>query len=235
MDLPIVVYILPPIVIAMVIFSVVMRRRGIANTQHATLGALAQRLGLQVVEGDPTTNLYYLSQPNRDYARSLRASGAPYGRQVDFDFTDGTRTQDFLVLVQTTHSWGCYLVARVGIAFAEFEITPRQPTQYLEPNVMLGHLPEAPSGNPQVDATYKIACADPRVGAALGAALPLLSDKLYVHVVGQGNAVMIPITRYGLNYVVHDAEAYLYFLEVLACYLEGKQPPQPRPAMAPAA
>ena len=232
MDVPIIVYILPPIVIGMLVFSVVMRRRGMAQTQHATLGSLAQRLGLGVVEGDPTLNLYYLSQPSGNYTRSLRLKGAPYGHQVDFDFTDGTRVQDFLVLVKTTTSWGCYLVVRVPIAFAEFEVTLRQPPQYLEAHPLLPQLPEIGSGNPQVDATYRIQSNDPRLGPALAAALPQLSGKGYVHIVGQGNAVMIPVTRYGLSYFVHDAEAYLYVLETIASYLEGKAPPPYRGAAA---
>jgi hypothetical protein len=232
-ELPVIVYILPPIVIAMLIFSVVMRRRGLAQTQHATLGALASRLGLAVHEGDPTLNLYYLSQPTGNYTRSLRLGGVPYGHQTEFDFTDGSRTQDFLVLVRTTHAWGCYLVVRVGIAFAEFEVSLRQPPQYLEPNTMLPHLPEITSGNPQIDAIYRIASPDPRLGPVLAVALPQLDGKGYVHIVGQGNAVMIPVTRFGLSYFVHDAEAYLYVLETIASHLEGKAPPPFRAAPTP--
>ena len=109
-----VVYVMPVLVLALVVYGFVARKRGLAATTHATVGALAQRLGLQVQQGDPSINLYYLAQPNRDYDRNIVLAGAPYGREVKWDLTDGTRSQDFLVLVRATTTWGCFLVARVG-------------------------------------------------------------------------------------------------------------------------
>jgi hypothetical protein len=225
-DLPIYVYVLPPIVIAMLIASVVMRRRGIAGTQHATVGALAQRLGLSILEGDPSTNLYYLTQPGRNETHSIRLAGQPYGRRVEFDFTNGKRTQDYLVLVSTTYTWGCYLAVHLNAPVPDFEVTARQPTQYLEPEVMLSSLPEVRTGDPELDSNYRIVSADPRIAPALAPALRQLSGMLYVHLVAQKGVVMMPITRTGLNYVVHDAERVLQALVTAAGALDGQPAPQ---------
>ncbi|MEZ4437885.1 MAG: hypothetical protein R3B72_02270 [Polyangiaceae bacterium] len=235
MDLPIVVYILPPIVLAMVVFSIVARRRGLAQTQHATVGALAQRLGLHVQAGDPSTNLYYLSQPSGDFERRIRLAGAPRGRRIDWAFADGQSTQDFLLVAFSTHRFGCYLGVEVGVPFADFEITLRQPPQYLEPSPMLAHLPEVRSGDPAVDAAYLVRAGDMRLAPALVPAIHALRGRGYVHIVGQQGRLMLPITRYGLPYFVHDAEAYVQILEIFACLFEGRPLPAPPPPVAPMA
>jgi hypothetical protein len=223
--MPIYYYVMPVIVLAFVAYTFVMRRRGLASTTHATVGSLAQRLGLQLIQGDPSINLYYLAQPNRNYKRNIQLVGAPYGREVKWDLTDGTRSQDFLVLVKVTTTWGCFLVARVNAHVPDFEITLRNPNQYLVPERSLPHLPEAPTGDPSIDSAYRVAIADPRYAPSLAPAIKALAGQIYVHVIGQGGVVMIPITRVGLSYFVHAAEQYLYALEVLACTLEGRQPP----------
>jgi hypothetical protein len=224
-------YFLPVLVVALFIYSYVARKRGMAASQHATVGALAQRLGLNVLEGDTKINLYYLSQPNRNYRRNIRLEGAPYGRRLRFDFTDGHRTQDFLVAVKVTTTWGCFLVAEVAVPFPEFELTLRSPNQYLVPETIMTHLLEAPTGDPRLDAAYRVAIADPRWASALIPALQALSGQVYVHVVGQGNTVMISFSRVGLAYFANAAEQYSHALEVLACSLEGKQPPAALPAL----
>jgi hypothetical protein len=225
-----IVYVMPVLVVALLVYTFAMRKRGIAATTHATVGSLAQRLGLQVVQGDPSINLYYLAQPNRDYDRNIQLVGAPYGREVKWDLTDGTRSQDFLVLVKVTTTWGCFLVARVGAHFPEFEVKLRNPNEYLVPETSLPHLPEASTGDPTIDATFRVAIADPRYAPLLVPAIQALAGQLYVHFVGQGGVVMIPITRYGLSYFVNAAEQYLHALEMLACALEGRQPPAIRAA-----
>lgn len=219
------VYVMPVIVIAMLVYTFVMRKRGLAATTHATVGSMAQRLGLQVIQGDPSINLYYLAQPNRNYKRNIQLVGAPYGREVKWDLTDGTRSQDFLVVVKVTTTWGCFLVAKVGAYVPDFDVKLRSPNQYLVPDASLPHLPEALTGDPSIDAAYRVAIADPRYAPSLVPAIKALAGELYVHIVGQGGVVMIPITRFGLPYFVNAAEKYLYALEVLACTLEGKQPP----------
>lgn len=226
------VYVIPVLAVAALIYSFIARRKGLAATGHVTVGAVAGRLGLQVVEGDPSLNLYYLSQPGRDYRRNIRLEGAPQGRRMRWDFTDGIRHQDFLVVVKRTTTWGCFLVVEAGVAFPEFEITLRAPNEYLVPETMLGHLPEAPTGDPSVDQTFCIRVADPRWAPALAPVARALAGQLYVHVVGQGGSIMMPITRMGLPYFAHAAEQYAYALEVAACGFEGKQAPAAPPPPA---
>ena len=221
-EVPVIVFILPPIVLVMLVYTLVMRKRGMAATTHATVGAFAQRLGLSIIEGDPSTNLYYLSSPGRNETHSIRLAGMPYGRKVEFDFTDGRRTQDYLVLVTTTYTWGCYLVVHVNRPFPDFEVSPRQPVQYLEPTLLLGHLPEIRTGDPALDQTYRVVSTDPRLGPALAPALRRFAGFTYMHLVGQRGVVMIPMTRTGLNYVVNDAERALQALIEVAAAIDGQ-------------
>jgi hypothetical protein len=234
-SMPMYYYFAPVLVVALLVWQFAMRRKGLADTKYATVGALAQRLGLSVVQGDPKLNLYYLSKPNGNYKRTVELSGMPNGRPLHWEFTDGSKKRDFLVLIKITTTWGCYFTARVGVPFPAFEVTLRNPNEYLVPQPMQPNLPEAYTGDHQIDSHYRIAIADPRWAPALLPVLRTLQSELYVHLVGSGDTIMIPLTRYALPYFVHAAELNSYALEVLACSFEGKQPPAfvpPPPAAA---
>jgi hypothetical protein len=228
--MPVYVYIIPVLCVGLFIWQIIARRRGMAATTHATVGGIAQRLGLQVVEGDAKLNLFYLSQPNRDYRRNIRMDGAPHGRRLRWDFTDGIRHQDFVLLVKRTTTWGCYLVADVHVGFPPFEVVLRRPNEYLVPDRMHHDLPEARTGDPAIDQAYRIAIGDPSWAPALIPAIRALGRQEYVHIVGQGAVVMMPLSRYGLPYFAHAAEQFAHALEVVACTFEGTQPPAPPPS-----
>lgn len=220
-----VIYLIPVIIVAFLIRAVVGQKRRRAATTHATLAAMAQRLGLAVIEGDPELNLYFLWHSDEDYRRNLCLEGRPFGRRLRWDFSDGQSIRDFVMVLEVTSSWACYLVADVNAQFPDFEATVRNPHPSLVPRRLHTTLPEVATGDPQIDAQYRIATADPRWAPALVPALRLLANQQYVHMVGQAGVVMIPITKMGLSSFVEAAEQYSHALEVLACSLEGKQPP----------
>ncbi len=226
------VYIVPPIVLALLIYQLVMRKRGLASTQHATLAVLAQRLGLTILQGDPKLNLYYLTSPNKNYKRTIHMQGHPYGHQASFGFTDGFKTSDYLVMVKHTTTWGCQLIVRPNVQIPDFEIVHRRPARYLEPKRVHDRFPEVGLGQPQLDSKYKVTTLDPRVTAAIAHVAHLFEGKTYFHIAAHGGAVMIPLTRLGMPYFVHAAEDMLYMLEALVHALEGTSIPAQRPLIS---
>ena len=225
MDFPVYLYVIPVVFLAAIVVPLILRRRGMAATTHATLGALAARLGLQVVEGDPSTNLYYLWQPNRDFTRTLRLEGAPYGRRVTLEYTEGQKTTELLVYSETTHRFGCWLVLDTH-GLGDFEVTLRQPNEYLLADQALAHLGGLRTGDPQLDAMFCIRGTDPTVATRLAPALRSLATHAYVHVLSRGRALTMPMTKYGLPMFVEAAEAYLLAMEGIAATLEGRGVPQ---------
>lgn len=226
------VYIMPVLVVGLLVYQFVMRKRGMAATKHATLAALAQRLGMVVIKGDPKLNLHYFDQPARDFKRTLSLHGTPYGRQLTFELNDGADTKEGLLGSTRTTVWGCYLVAHPTVAVPDFEIVHRHPTNYLEPSIVHENLPEVGLGRPDLDARYRVATADPRIAAALASVAALFEGHTYFHIVAHGGLVMLPLTRYGMPCFVHAAEDMLYMLEAVVCAMEGRVAPEKRAMVA---
>lgn len=196
------------------------------------LGSVAARLGLTVVEGDPSLNLLLFQQPAGDFERKIRLTGRPYGRPTSFLIFDGQKTNDYLIVRQITHSFGCFLEAQTNVTFPAFEVVLRNPHQYLPPALELADRPElreVATGDPQLDALFVLRALDPRVGPALIPALRLVRAHQYVHFAGEGNRVWSSMTRMGLPYFGHAPEEVLLALETAACGLEGRPAPS-RPA-----
>ncbi|HEX7666429.1 MAG TPA: hypothetical protein VF407_18010 [Polyangiaceae bacterium] len=203
----------------------------LAENTDKTAGGIAQKLGLSVLEGDPSTNFLYLMQPGRgSFERVLRLSGAPQGRQVDFFFTDGRKIDNYIVAVRRTNMWGCELSVVVNANVPDFEIVLRQPPQYLEPHRLMTDrkdLVMAATGQPQLDQTFWIAAADPRVAQVLAPALPYLASFAFVHVVGSQGRLTTFFTQFGLPYFSAAPETFVYALDAMACVLEGRPLPMP--------
>ena len=204
------------------------RKAALAGNAQHTLGAVAQRLGLRVVEGDPTLNFMYFQQPKFTYERQLRLEGHPYGRPVEFVLGDSVKnTVDVLVYREVTHSFGCRIAVATSVSLPEFEVARRNPNEYLRPlrAIDQNRAPIVPTGDPRLDQEFEVRSADPRVGPALVKALDIVSAELYVHFFGQGNRIVVNITRMALPYFAAAAERYLLALETIACSLEGRPAP----------
>jgi hypothetical protein len=222
------VIVMVPLVLGYYLWS---RRRlssALASNSDKNVGAVAARLGLQVTEGDPNTNLLYFQQPTGDYARQIVASGKPYGRPVSLTIIDGQKTSDYLVARRVTTKFGCLLEAATQVNVPPFELYLRQPNQYLVPPIEFADradLRETLTGVPELDALFIVRSADPRVAVALVPALKVLSTSLVVHLAGEGNRIWMSFSRFGLPYLGSGPEELLLALESAGCGLEGRAAP----------
>jgi hypothetical protein len=202
--------------------------QGMAENADKNVGSVATRLGMSVVEGDPQINLLYFQQPSGDFKRTIRLAGQPYGRPTSLIIIDGQQTAELIVARRVTHTFGCYLEAALAMNCAAFEVVLREPNKYLMPQPEFAErsdLVETSTGNPLLDQQFIVRAQDPRVGPFLASALMLLSTHHYVHLVGEGQRVWMPLTRMALPYFSSSAEECLLGLETLAASLEGKPAP----------
>jgi hypothetical protein len=231
------IYIVGAVVVgAVVIWSRMRLAKGMAESADKAVAAVAARLSMSVVEGDPRLNLYYFQQPSSDFERRIRAEGQPYGRPARWTVVDGQKTNEYLVVRTVTRTFGCFLEVRTGVRFPPFEAFLRSPNQYLIPEQDLAErreLAETRTGDVALDARLVVRAADPRIGPVLAPALRILCDQQFVHLAGADDRLWISFTRYGLPYFAHAAEHYLLAVETAACALEGRPiPAQPIPAIA---
>ncbi len=175
-----------------------------AANADKNLASIAQRLGLSIAEGDGNVNLLYFQQPVRDFSRTIRLAGQPYGRPVEFLITDGQKTSEYRVARKITTTFGCWLETKASaLMLPPFEVALRSPNQYLVAPQNLADRPqmaEASTGDPQLDAKFVVRTSDPRIAPALVPALRAISGELYVHIAGEGERLWSSITRMGLPY-----------------------------------
>lgn len=208
--------------------------QSLATLRDKELGAIASRLGMNVIEGDPTTNLHTLQIPIGDFHRRLRMSGAPYGRPASFALVDGRKTDDYLVVRRVARMFSCILNVQTSIAMPAFEVVLRNPNPLVVAAQELSgrsELREVSTGQPQLDALFVVRAIDPRVGPALASALTLLANHTYVHLAGDGHLVWTSLTSIGLAYFSDTPEEILLAVETAACTLEGRPAPA-QPLMA---
>lgn len=220
-----------PLAIAYAVWARLKHRAAVAEHSDKNLGALAARLGLSVVEGDPNLNLLYFQQPSGSYQRTVTLTGQPYGRAVTFWIRDGQKTQEYIVATKTTWTFGSRLELAVPSAPA-FEVMLRNPNQYLrvEPDHVTPSLPVVSTGVPQLDETFIVRAADPGVATKLVNTLYLLATQSYVHLAGGSGRMWMKIERMALGSFAYSPEEYLLALETAACACEGKPPPAALPA-----
>jgi hypothetical protein len=201
------------------------RKAAMANSVQHTLGSIAQRLGLALVEGDPNLNFMYFERPNFAYKRRLKLQGTPGGRRVEFLLVDSVEnTLNAVVYRETTYSWACHLVLTTNVPLPDFEVVRRNPNQYLRPDRALdpSRVPAIPTGNASLDQIFEVLCPDPRVGPAVANALGVIASLEYVHFFGRGNCIIGRFTRFGLPYFAHSAETYLLALQTMASCFDGQ-------------
>jgi hypothetical protein len=223
MPIPVVI-VLVIAVIALFIYQRVRLQQGLAQNQDKTFGAVADRLGMRVEEGDPNTNLLYFMEKMGNYQRELRASGQPYSHLASFRVIDSVKKQDLIVVRRVTRSYGCFLQVKLRQQVPPLEVVLRNPNQYLIPTQEMAErteLREVSSGDPTIDAQFVIRTADPRIAPFLVPALQILSQQLFVHLAGEGDELWINVTRMGLPYFAGAAEEYMLAIESAACAIEG--------------
>ena len=227
-----------PLFLAWVVWNKRRLKQSMAENSDKNVGAVAERMGLTVAQGDPNLNLLYFMQPSGDFERVISMRGRPYGREVEFWVVDGQKSNEYIVARKITTTFGSRLELHVPNA-PVFEVVLRNPNQYLvvgQEYQNLAALREVSTGVPALDAQFIVRAERPEVGPALVGALTLLASHQYVHMVGGSQKVWMKVERMGLPYVAASAPEFLLALETAACGVEGRpapaQAPLPRSAVA---
>src|SRR4029079_5623551 len=158
-------------------------------------GELAQRLGLTLVEGDPTFN-FFIQQAHVDVQRGpsdgrpvhvqIRMQGQPQGVPLELTFLYRVEQETGLTQVTWRTWFDCRMSAYARQPFPPFEVVSRYAP--LGPIAQEQPLPPMTTGMPPVDATYLVATTEPGMAQLLGAVLPSFSlfANAGVHLIGDG-------------------------------------------------
>lgn len=202
---------------------------------HARAGAVAQRMGVTLLTGDPQFN-FYLNPRVRQGGEALygnvvsdlgkkldpecmvRMEGSPAGRRVELLYHDRMRL-DSGALERTLHTWlDARLTVAVHAPFPEFEIHTRHPSEHakLAPQTTL---PLQSFGDATLDAALVLKCADARLGPIVAPVLRLLGQYAYVHLLGREHALVFVFTQMA-TMGMGDADKLLPALDATARALE---------------
>ncbi|HEY6722643.1 MAG TPA: hypothetical protein VI197_01390 [Polyangiaceae bacterium] len=196
------VFLFPVVALAVVGFFFLKGRAAVANydEQYANyrVGPLSQRLGLQLLQGDPSFNVF-IRQANVDVQRGpkdnrpihieVRAQGAPQGVPLEFVYLYRVE-QDTGFTQVTWRTWfECRLSATTGQPFPPFEVISKNAPMGAIAQTMA--LPPLPTGNPAVDASYLVTTQEPGMAQVLGELLPAFAtyQNAGVHLVGDGTSI----------------------------------------------
>jgi hypothetical protein len=172
------------------------------------------------LQGDPGLNVLFASAEQR---QRIGMTGSPYLRRAAFSsITWGPRDPTPALWVATSSE------------VPDFEVTARDPAPHLrtEPLLALGRgFLEARTGDPDLDRHFRVVTTSPRFAPLLRTALGHLARESFVHLFSSQRApgLIASLTDgAGLPAVLRAAEDHLYALELLACAVEGRQPPAMR-------
>ncbi len=189
--------------------------------EHAIAEVLARRLGMRL-QGDPALNVLFASAEQRQH---VGMTGSPYLRRAAFSSISwGPRDPTPALWVATSSD------------VPDFEVTARDAAPHLrtEPLLVLGRgYLEARTGDPALDRHFRVVTTSPRFVPLLRPALARLAGESFVHLFSSQRApgLIASLTDgAGLPAVLRAAEDHLYALELLACAVEGRQPPAMRAA-----
>jgi hypothetical protein len=202
--MPIQVILVPLIGLIVVAYFLVMRQKRIAtNDQQYSnyrAGELAQRLGLQLVSGDPGFNLFIihtdqqvLTGPtdNKPIDVNVRMAGSPQGVPLELIYVYNVTQQTGFDVIRRETLFDCRMIAHTRQPFPSFEVVSR--TTAMGPIQQVLPLPAVATGNPTVDAAYLVATGEPRVAQLLGTLLPgfaqLDQNRNGIHLVGEGTSI----------------------------------------------
>lgn len=158
-----------------------------AQLQRLRTDAIAQRLGLGIVEGDPSFVFHAMGSTSAAQRRVVlrgHASGLPLELVYAYQRTDRIGFSD----VEVRTSFECRLSALAREPFPVFEVFPRGPViPELAPLA-----PPASTGEPTVDAAYLVRTDEPRLAQLLGRHLAAAHPTFAatgVHLFGDGQRV----------------------------------------------
>ena len=201
-DFPIQVVLFPIISIALVVGFLVYRKKAIAgyDQQYANYrsDALAQRLRMQLVAGDPSFN-WFIRQANVDVQRGpadgrpihieVRMQGSPHGVPLELVYLYRVEQETSLTHVTWRTWFDCRMIGHAKQAFPAFEVRTRNAP--VGPIVATMAIPEVATGNPAVDSIYHVATQEPGMAQLLGQLLPAWGQfaNSGIHLIGDGQTV----------------------------------------------
>lgn len=174
-------------------------------TAGSRAGALAQTMGLQLIEGDPMFNLRLADHTSRQKSNNEETrvilEGAPDGRATRLSYyhrrksvRDGNKTR--------ISTW---ITAEVSVAvhapFSEFEILQKQPGVYGSETKPQLEAPLHPCLDASLDAKLLIKTHDPRVAQVLAPVLGVPASWEYVHIHGTDHKVTFHATKTTAGYL----------------------------------
>jgi hypothetical protein len=200
-------------------------------TGYATVSGIAQRLGMQVVEGDPYIHVIKFWDLHRFNCPTIRCQGSPYGRFAQFDLSYKHGGVDLGVIAVSTTSFGCFLTIQPHVHIPDFEVVYRNPGRAMEARRLVEDAPWIPTNDMMIDATYKVASHAPGIGGWIAQLLRPVPKLSYFHLACHRGQLVVSFTPESLEAVGQYAETYHYLLECTARTFEG-QPMVPRMTFA---
>jgi len=196
-------------------------------------GALAQRLGLQLLKGDPSFN-FMVTYANQAVARGatddkainidIEMAGTPFGVPLTFKYLYRVERESGFNSTTYKTWFNCRMAASAKLAFPPFEVTSR--------NTSVGRivrqqtLPDAQTHNPAVDAEFQVTTHEPALAQLLGELLPEFSTfgPAGVHLLGDGQQVSFVMNQSTAPMVpsaLYYAEVMTHALSTIAQRLGG--------------
>ncbi len=226
--MPIQIYLFPLLAIAAVAYLFFARKQAAQSHDQQfsnyRAGELAQRLGLQLVAGDPNFNLF-IRQANVDVARGpsdskpvhveVRMQGAPQGVPLELVYLYRVERESGIATVTWRTWFDCRMSAQVARPFPPFELLSRSAP--LGPIAQTQALAPQPTGEPSADATYLVATAEPGVARLLGQIASGFATfaNSGVHLVGDGQQVSFVMKQDKAPLLANA----LYYAEIMSAQL----------------
>jgi hypothetical protein len=243
---------LPLVIVPVVIWLFIKNRAGskalVQKTEHMRAGAVAQRLGLQITQGDPNYHLA-LDQVETTVGQgllqglkadspfattlsdvSVHATGQPYQRPTEFHFAHKVELSAAIPVVGRTRTttFGCTLTVAVRAQVPDFEILART-NQYSEMSRVHPQLPPSSFGNPMLDNQFQLFTREAALGPHLAQVVGEFAGQFAAHVVGNSGQLYLTFDQWMMYGFGDGAEILQYGLECVACSLEGRAAPATRP------
>jgi hypothetical protein len=245
-DFPLFVLAMPAVAVALLLFWTTVGKRMMRATDRRyadyQVGVVAQRMGLQIVEGVPSLNLIQAQTTHnmaagrttggrvarflgdREKETRIRLEGAPYGRPTRLVFSSYTKYQDRVAVGIVTTAFEFRLSLQIPIAVPAFEIVLRKAGAYGVKARSGWDLPRQSFGDPDLDAHLALTCWDPRLGHHLAPVVGALASHKYVHIQGQGRVISSMAEENAVMYAAFDLEQTQRVLEDIANALAGPAP-----------
>ncbi|MEM9863150.1 MAG: hypothetical protein AAF938_16260 [Myxococcota bacterium] len=194
---------------ALVVFSIVWNKVRLARAKEAfadaVAGALAEKMGLEVIKGDPFANLMLVAHENAqkgdNEASEMLLEGTPGGRFTRVAYYH-RRKVDAHFASSTITTWvGAEISVQVHASFPEFEVVLKNPKGYageLKPKLAA---PPHVTGHRSVDARIGVKSLHPEVARVLGPALEPAAGWGWVHIHGEAEKLTFHATKRTLGYL----------------------------------